>query len=187
MFTAAGTELEKGDTVKKKRRIRLILVSLSAFRLSFPSVDGKIFTRFVDRLSFEFALSILIPRRTSVLSFKCSSWKFSPYDFASRQYALRASPSFWKSLVSLSANRQQCCPVFSEEKPTFRVGLWTFFLKVIPHSCLWQTCCARQYALRTKKKFNNQPAWEQAILPLRSNRYSSVSWIVDHLRSLCIQ
>ena len=47
--------------------------------------------------------------------------------------------------------RKGCCPVFSEEKPTFRVGLWTFFLKVIPHSCLWQTCCARQYALRAKK------------------------------------
>ena len=47
--------------------------------------------------------------------------------------------------------RTGCCPVFSEEKPTFRVGLWTFFLKVIPHSCLWQTCCARQYALRAKK------------------------------------
>ena len=29
--------------------------------------------------------------------------------------------------------RTGCCSVFSEEKPAFRVGLWTFFLKVIPH------------------------------------------------------
>ena len=67
MFTATATELEKGDTVKKRRK-RLILVSLSAGRLSNPSVYEKIFTRFMDRLSFEFALSN--PQRTPVLSFK---------------------------------------------------------------------------------------------------------------------
>ena len=57
------------------------LVSLSACRLSYPSVNGKIFTRFVDGLSFEFALSN--PRRTPVLSFKFSLWIFRPYNLAS--------------------------------------------------------------------------------------------------------
>ena len=89
---AASAELENADTVKKKDSS----VSLSACRLSYPSVNGKIFTRFVDGLSFEFVLSN--PRRTPVLSFKCSSWIFSltiwPHDLALRQYALRARKSF---------------------------------------------------------------------------------------------
>ena len=45
-----------------RKKEKYWLVSLSACRLSYPSVNGKIFTLFVDCLSFEFALSN--PRRT---------------------------------------------------------------------------------------------------------------------------
>ena len=74
-----GISLRQRRYDKKKKDW---LVSLSACRLSYPSVNGKIFTRFVDGLSFEFAL--WNPRRTPVLFFKFSLWIFRPYDLASR-------------------------------------------------------------------------------------------------------
>ena len=52
--------------------------------------------------------------------------------------------------------RTDCCPVFSEEQSAFRVGLWTFFLKVIPLAVV--------DLLRTAKRSSSEKNFVQICL-----------------------